>query len=55
MNCENTEMVSELREAWLIEANRRADEFDWGEVQPVPADEVRRKARALLRGSRSSI
>jgi putative addiction module component (TIGR02574 family) len=39
----------ELEDAWLTEANRRARELDRGEVQPIPADEVRRKARALLR------
>lgn len=39
----------ELEQAWLVEANRRARELDCGEVQPVPAEEVRRKARALLR------
>ena len=40
---------AELAEAWLVEADRRARELDRGEVQPIPADEVRRKARALLR------
>jgi putative addiction module component (TIGR02574 family) len=39
----------ELEEAWLVEADRRARELDRGEVQPIPADEVRRKARSLLR------
>jgi putative addiction module component (TIGR02574 family) len=39
----------ELDQAWLVEADRRARELDRGEVQPVPAEEVRRKARALLR------
>lgn len=39
----------ELEQAWLIEADRRARELDHGEVQPIPADEVRRKAQALLR------
>jgi putative addiction module component (TIGR02574 family) len=39
----------ELGQAWLVEADRRARELDRGEVQPVPAEEVRRKARALLR------
>jgi putative addiction module component (TIGR02574 family) len=41
--------ASELDELWLIEADRRARQLDRGEVQPVPADEVRRKAKALLR------
>ena len=39
----------ELEQAWLMEADRRAREFDRGETQPIPAEEVRRKARALLR------
>ena len=39
----------ERDEVWLTEANRRARELDRGEVQPVSADEVRRKVRALLR------
>ncbi|MBI3013881.1 MAG: addiction module protein [Candidatus Tectomicrobia bacterium] len=39
----------QIRESWLIEAERRAREIDRGEVQPIPAEEVRRKARALLR------
>ena len=40
---------TELVETWLSEAQRRARELDRGEVQPVSAEEVRRKARALLR------
>ena len=32
-----------------MEAQRRARELDEGIVQPVPAEEVRRKAQALLR------
>ena len=39
----------ERDEVWLTEANRRARELDRGEVQPVSADEVRQKVRALLR------
>jgi len=39
----------EIAEHWLTEAQRRARELDEGIVQPVPADEVRRKAQALLR------
>lgn len=39
----------ELAETWLSEAKRRAGELDRGEVQPTAAEEVRRKARALLR------
>lgn len=40
---------SEIAEDWLVEAQRRARELDEGIVQPVPAEEVRRKAQALLR------
>ena len=39
----------ELAETWLSEAKRRAGELDRGEVQPTAAEEVMRKARALLR------
>ena len=39
----------EIAEDWLVEAQRRARELDEGIAQPVPADEVRRKAQALLR------
>ena len=39
----------ELKHAWLVEADRRARALDGGDVQPISADEVRRKARALLR------
>jgi putative addiction module component (TIGR02574 family) len=39
----------ELAEAWLSEAKRRASELDRGEVQAIDAEEVRRKARTLLR------
>jgi putative addiction module component (TIGR02574 family) len=39
----------EISEAWLVEADRRARELDKGLVQPVPAEEVRRKAMSLLR------
>ena len=39
----------ELAEAWLSEAKRRAGELDRGEIQPIDAQEVRRKARSLLR------
>ena len=40
---------SEIAEDWLVEAQRRARELDEGIVEPVPAEEVRRKAQALLR------
>lgn len=39
----------EIAEDWLTEAQRRARELDKGVIQPISADEVRRKARALLR------
>jgi putative addiction module component (TIGR02574 family) len=39
----------ELNQTWLIEADRRARELDNGDVQPISAEEIRRKARALLR------
>lgn len=41
--------MDEIEEDWLIEARRRARELDEGLVRPIPADEVRKKARALLR------
>jgi len=41
--------AEELEQDWMIEAGRRAVELDTGTVQPVSADEVRRKAQALLR------
>ncbi|MCY4612406.1 MAG: addiction module protein [Nitrospira sp.] len=41
--------LKQIEEDWLIEARRRARELDEGIVQPIPADEVRKKARALLR------
>ncbi len=40
--------VDEIEEDWLIEVRRRARELDEGIVQPIPAEEVRKKARALL-------
>ena len=39
----------EVAETWLKEAQRRAKELDEGIVQPISADEVRRKVQALLR------
>jgi putative addiction module component (TIGR02574 family) len=41
--------AKERDETWLKEAERRARQLDRGEVEPVAAEEVRRKARALLR------
>jgi len=40
---------SEISEDWLVEAKRRARELDKEIVQPIPAEDVRRKAQALLR------
>ncbi len=45
----DTPSEGEIAEEWLVEAQRRACELDAGIVQPIPADEVRRKAEALLR------
>ncbi len=42
-------MSGEAEGGWLIEAHRRAKELDEGLVQPIPAEEVKSKARALLR------
>ena len=39
----------EVAQDWLDEAGRRARELDEGLVEPVPAEEVMRKARSLLR------
>lgn len=41
--------VEEMEQDWLVEAHRRARELDEGIVQPIPAEEVRKKARVLLR------
>ncbi len=40
---------AELERSWLSEAARRARELDRGEVKAIPAEEVQRKARSLLR------
>jgi len=45
----DTPSEEEIAEDWLMEAQRRARDLDEGIVQPVPAEEVRRKAQALLR------
>jgi putative addiction module component (TIGR02574 family) len=39
----------ELRSNWLAEAQRRAKELDDGTVQAIPADEVLKKARSLIK------
>ena len=40
---------AEIAESWLVEARVRAKELDAGIAKPIPAEEARRKARALLR------
>lgn len=45
----DTPSEDESEHAWLIEAGRRARELDRGDVQPISADEVRMKAKSLLR------
>ena len=45
----DTMSESEVEEAWLDEAERRANEIDQGIVQLIPAEEVSRKARNLLK------
>jgi putative addiction module component (TIGR02574 family) len=39
----------EITADWLEEAQRRARDLDEGRVKPISAEEVRRKAQALLR------
>lgn len=39
----------EIANDWLVEAAQRAKDLDNGTVQPIPVEEVRIKARALLR------
>jgi putative addiction module component (TIGR02574 family) len=39
----------ELKADWLLEARRRAEELDSGSVQPVPGEDVMKKARALIK------
>lgn len=39
----------ELKSDWLLEARRRSEELDKGVVRAVPAEEVIRKARALIK------
>lgn len=47
--CLDSPSDGEIRESWLAEACHRARDLDEGKVQPVSAEEVRRKAKALLR------
>lgn len=44
----DTPSENELCAEWLQEASHRAQELDSGVVMPIPADEVMRKARALI-------
>ena len=39
----------DLDKQWLLEAKRRAIELGKGDVQAIPADEVRKKTQTLLR------
>lgn len=39
----------EVRQLWLLEAQRRADEIDQGKVQLVDGDELERQIQALVR------
>jgi putative addiction module component (TIGR02574 family) len=39
----------EARQLWLVEAQRRADEIDQGEVQLMDGDELEQQIQALLR------
>ena len=41
--------AEELDRLWLEEASKRAAQIDAGEVELISAEEVDRKARALLR------
>ena len=45
----DTPSEKEIAEDWLMEAQRRARDLDEDIVQPISAEEVRRKAQALLR------
>jgi len=38
-----------LEDSWVAEVAKRAKELDDGTVQPVSSDEVREKAKAILR------
>lgn len=40
---------AEVEQLWFQEAARRADEIDQGEAVRIPADEVDREARSLLK------
>lgn len=40
---------TEIEREWLAVAQQRARDLDEGKIQPVSAEEVRRKAMSLLR------
>ena len=40
---------SEIEQAWITEASKRARELELGQVEPVSAESVREKAKRLLR------
>ena len=40
---------NEVDALWLEECERRAAQIDWGEVELVPAEEVARKVRSLIK------
>ena len=45
----DTPSQDEIETDWPNEAHRRARELDECVVQPIPAEEVRRKAQTLIR------
>lgn len=45
----DTPTAEELRTEWLQVAARRAEELDSGVVTPISAEDVMKKARALIR------
>lgn len=38
-----------IKSDWLLESLRRADDLDNESVQPIPSDDVMKKARALTK------
>lgn len=44
----DTPSEAEIAEDWLMEAQRRARDLNESVVQPISAEEFRRKAQALL-------
>ena len=45
----DSQQAQSAEDAWLTEAVNRARDIDSGTVTPIDADEVRKRARALLR------